>query len=66
MINDRCATVVQLVLRCRRKRSLNRYFLFNVVIYARLIKSSRTKGSKISMLMTTPRFVVLFTVFVVK
>ena len=62
MINDRCATVVQLVWRFRRKRSLNRYLLFNITIYARLIKGSRTKGSKISMLTTMSRFVVLFTV----
>ena len=62
MIDDRRATVVRLMLRCRRKGSLNRYLLFNVAIYARLIKGSRTKGSKISMLMTTSRFVVLFTV----
>ena len=50
------------MLRCRRKRSLNRYLLFNVAIYARLIKSFRTKGSRISMLMMTFRFIVLFTV----
>ena len=41
MIDDRRATVVWLVSRYRRKRSLNRYLLFNVAIYARLIKSSR-------------------------
>ena len=42
MINDRRATVVQLVWRYRRRRrSWNRYLLFNVAIYARLIKSSR-------------------------
>ena len=62
MIDDRRATVVRLVWRYRRKRSLNRYLLFNVAIYARLIKGSRTKGSKISMQTTTFRFVVLFTV----
>ena len=62
MINDRRATVVRLVLRYRRKRSWNRYLLFNVAIYARLIKGSRTKGVRISMLMTMFRFVVLFTV----
>ena len=62
MIADRRATVVQLVSRGRRKESLNRYFLFNFVILTKLIKSSRTKGSRISMLMTTFRFVVLFTV----
>ena len=62
MISDRRATVVRLVWRCRRKGSLNRYFLFNFVIYTKLIKSSRTKGSRISMLMTMFRFVVLFTV----
>ena len=66
MINDRCATVVRLVLRCRRKRSLNRYFLFNFVICTKLIKGSRMKGSRVSMPTTTFRFVVLFTVFVVK
>ena len=32
MINDRRATVVRIVLRYRRKRSLNRYLLFNVAI----------------------------------
>ena len=62
MINDRRATVVRLVLRCKKKGSLNRYFLFNFVVYAKLIKSSRTKGLRISMLMTTFRFVFLFTV----
>ena len=62
MINDRHAIVVRLVLRCKRKRSLNRYFLFNFMICTKLIKGSRTKGSKISMLMTTFRFIVLFTV----
>ena len=62
MINDRCAIVVWLTWRYRRKRSLNRYFLFNFVFLTKLIKSSRTKGSRISMLMTTFRFVVLFTV----
>ena len=62
MINARCATVVQLVWRYKRKRPLNRYLLFNVAICARLIKSSRTKGSRIFMLTMTFRFVVLFTV----
>ena len=32
MIDNRRATVVRLVLRYRRKRSLNRYLLFNVAI----------------------------------
>ena len=59
MINDRRATVVRCVWRCRRRRSLNRYLLFNIAIWAKLTKGSRTKGSRIFMLMMTFRFVVL-------
>ena len=62
MINARCVTVVRLVWRYRRRRSLNRYLLFNITIWAKLTKGSRTRGSRIFMLTTTFRFVVLFTV----